>query len=152
MGNNRSSLWQIYKTVKFTPFYLDKTSCSLTVLLCVWNTFGEIQSRGKNRVLEHKVLKRLRNKRINYTLLWGGSVNMHYREKTIAFKVNKLNVAKNYAKFANQNAFYVVKTNQLYLVKTMGREKPLKLESFKEYIGCYPPRTLKFGKNQALAE
>ncbi|MDE3273965.1 hypothetical protein [Pseudoalteromonas sp. G4] len=152
MENNRSSLWQIYQTAKFTPFKQHKKASSLTLILSVWNAFGQIQSKQQNRVLEQRVFQHLRKNHIKFSLLWGGSESMLYRELSIALEVNNLNVAKRYAQFAKQKAFYVVKSKALYLVKTIGMHKPLKLGHINKHTKCYPLKFLKFEENQALAE
>ncbi|WP_372766994.1 hypothetical protein [Pseudoalteromonas sp.] len=152
MENNNYLLYQIYQTATFTPFSNCKMKNALTSLLSVWNAHGKRSNKQQNRILEKTVIRRLVKNGLKPQLIWGGSANMDYRELTIVFNANSLYLAKSYAKFAKQNAFYVVKKRQVYLVKTMGREKPLKLAYLDKHTKNYPLRLLKYGKNQAVAE
>ena len=72
---------------------------------------------------------------------------MYFRELTVMVNVENVAHANKLAKFAKQQAYYLVKRQNLYLISTKHNEKTFKLGKISDYRLTANKRFLKFGRN-----
>ena len=152
MENHQQRLWQIYQSVYFFGMPECIERAKTYALISVWNAFGKVDTRLHNKKLENRVCTLLNTKKISHKMLWAGNNSMSFRERTAILCVNAINQADSLARFAKQNAYYIIKQHQLYLVETGMPNNATRLRHFKlsEVTRC--ERLIFLGDNQAIAE
>ena len=152
MINNQAALLHIYQDVKFSGLPNLTSARKQFALISIWNARGVRQTKTRNYQLSRVVLRYLEHNHIPYQTFLAGCENMYFRELTVMVNVENVAHANKLAKFAKQQAYYLVKRQNLYLISTKHNEKPLKLGKISDYRLTANKRFLKFGRNQAIAE
>lgn len=131
-------LWSIYGHVYFRGL----TACaplnmrlkhSRGVIISIWNPNGERLSQRRNLQYARSKKKLLAMKQYSYSLLWGGSLDMTYRELSVFVQVDH-EEARLLAKLCGQLAYYYVEDGLLTLIATYDEKQSEKLNAISHHV------------------